>query len=139
MPKTIVCLANGTWNERALGHDTNVESLCNMLEHDTDRQVAEYADGVGTGVFRLTCGALGVGLSANVRELYHFVAENYEPGDRVALFGFSRAPVTSRSACPVCRGDKSSGCRPRSRGSCPGESCTCGRGGPRRWGRIPRG
>lgn len=60
-------------------------------------QVVKYADGVGTGVFRLTGGALGVGLSANVRELYHFVAENYEPGDRVALFGFSRGAFTVRS------------------------------------------
>lgn len=71
MPKTIVCLANGAWNERASGHATNVVLLCDMLD-DTDKthQVVKYADGVGTGVFRLTRGALGVGLSANVRELY---------------------------------------------------------------------
>lgn len=56
MPKTIVCLANGTWNERASGHATNVVLVCDMLEQDTDRQVAKYDDGVGTGVFRLNGG-----------------------------------------------------------------------------------
>lgn len=42
-------------------------------------------------------GLTGVGLSANVRAAYAFVAENYEPGDELFFFGFSRGAYTARA------------------------------------------
>lgn len=39
----------------------------------------------------------GVGLSANVRAAYAFLAENYEPGDELFFFGFSRGAYTARA------------------------------------------
>lgn len=42
-------------------------------------------------------GLTGVGLSANVRAAYAFLAENYEPGDELFFFGFSRGAYTARA------------------------------------------
>jgi len=41
--------------------------------------------------------AFGYGLAANVRQMYEALAELYESGDRVFLFGFSRGAFTVRS------------------------------------------
>lgn len=41
--------------------------------------------------------AVGYGLEANVRQMYQLLAELYEPGDRVFLFGFSRGAFTVRA------------------------------------------
>src|SRR5690606_3305867 len=63
------------------------------------RQVVTYEDGVGTSSFKplaLLGGAFGVGLKRNVLELYRFVCLNYEPGDRIYAFGFSRGAFTIR-------------------------------------------
>ena len=63
-----------------------------------------YSAGVGTkrGA-RFRGGAFGVGLSRNVRECYRFLVENYEPGDRLFFFGFSRGAFTARSAAGMVR------------------------------------
>jgi uncharacterized protein (DUF2235 family) len=39
----------------------------------------------------------GVGLDTNVAQLYETLAQLYEPGDRVFLFGFSRGAFTVRA------------------------------------------
>ncbi len=63
-------------------------------------QVTYYDDGVGTDDLRwvrLLGGAFGYGLSRNIRRAYAFLAMNYEPGDNIFLFGFSRGAYTVRS------------------------------------------
>lgn len=65
----------------------------------TPRQFAFYDDGVGTSSFKPTAilgGALGWGLSRNVRDLYAFLCRMYRPGDRIYAFGFSRGAFTIR-------------------------------------------
>jgi len=42
-------------------------------------------------------GAIGLGLSRNVRDAYAFLAHNYCDGDEIFLFGFSRGAYTVRS------------------------------------------
>ena len=39
----------------------------------------------------------GVGISANIKQCYEFLMDQYRPGDRVYLFGFSRGAYTARS------------------------------------------
>ncbi len=58
-----------------------------------------YHDGVGTagGLDRWTRGAFGEGIEANARELYRFILYNYELGDELYLFGFSRGAFTVRT------------------------------------------
>ena len=48
-------------------------------------------------------GAFGHGLEDNVYEAYRFLVGNYEPGDELFLFGFSRGAFTARSLAGMIR------------------------------------
>lgn len=63
------------------------------------QQVVWYDSGVGTTSLlgRTSEGATGSGLEMNVIEAYNFVALNWEPGDKVYCFGFSRGAFTARA------------------------------------------
>jgi hypothetical protein len=110
--KNLIVCCDGTWNDpdEQRHHEsrpTNVAKLALMLvsdfEGDSDgaaqpRQLVHYEKGVGTSAReRLIGGGFGYGLSRNIRNGYRFLAEYYEPGDRVYLFGFSRGAYTARS------------------------------------------
>ena len=100
MAKNIIVLSDGTGNSSAQFFRTNVWRTYEALDlSDPTKQIAYYDDGVGTSTFRplaLLTGAIGIGLSRNVRELYAFLCRNYEPGDRIYGFGFSRGAFTIR-------------------------------------------
>lgn len=97
MAKNIVVFSDGTGQEGGKGHNTNVYKLFNMVEDRTARQVAFYDRGLGTGWRKLTGKAFGIGISKNIQECYQFIFDNYQAGDRVYLFGFSRGAFTVRS------------------------------------------
>jgi uncharacterized protein (DUF2235 family) len=63
-------------------------------------QIVFYQPGVGTSyghLQRVAAGAVGAGLMENVREAYGFIVHNWQPGDEIYLFGFSRGAYTARS------------------------------------------
>jgi uncharacterized protein (DUF2235 family) len=107
--KRIVICADGTWNIRdqidkrdGRRHPTNVTKVARgVLPSSADgvSQIVYYHEGVGTGqgLDRYTGGAFGRGIEANVREIYRFLVYNYEPGDRLFFFGFSRGAFTVRT------------------------------------------
>lgn len=107
--KRIVICADGTWNRRdqldamtGKRRPTNVTKLARAVlprAPDGVDQVVYYHDGIGTGgpLDRFTGGAFGHGMEYNVRELYRFIVYNYEPGDELYLFGFSRGAFTVRT------------------------------------------
>ncbi len=107
MQKRIVVCCDGTWNEpsqraqKRAAPSNVVKMAMSVLPHDAEGrpQLVHYIKGVGTeGLWdRFTGGAFGAGLSANVLEGYSFLVNNYEPGDRLYLFGFSRGAYTARS------------------------------------------
>jgi hypothetical protein len=100
MSKNIVLLSDGTGNSAAMLHRTNIWRIHQSLDLRLGDQIAAYDDGVGTENFRplaLLAGAVGLGLAHNVRQLYAFLCRNYEPGDRIYLFGFSRGAFTVRT------------------------------------------
>lgn len=97
MCKKIVVFSDGTGQEGGKKHNTNVYKLFNMIEDRTSKQVSFYDRGLGTGVRKLTGNAFGMGISKNIRECYQFIFENYEAGDEIFLFGFSRGATTVRS------------------------------------------
>src|SRR5918996_3845725 len=101
MPKNIVLLSDGTGNSAAKLFKTNVWRIYDCLDlRHPDEQVACYDDGVGTSTFfplALLGGAMGFGLQRNVLRLYRFLCEQYEPGDRIYAFGFSRGAFTIRT------------------------------------------
>jgi hypothetical protein len=68
-------------------------------------QIVYYDQGVGTGntLDRLSGGAIGKGLDDNIYDAYRFLVCNYEPGDELFFFGFSRGAFTARSVAGMVR------------------------------------
>jgi uncharacterized protein (DUF2235 family) len=106
LPKNIVICCDGTGNQ-VESNLSNVLKLFRVLRKD-DGQLAYYNPGVGTvGDFdtwqlvklrvREFLGlATGYGLDANVLDAYRFLCTNYQAGDQIWLFGFSRGAYTVR-------------------------------------------
>jgi uncharacterized protein (DUF2235 family) len=95
--KNIVVFSDGTGQEGGEGFNTNVYKLFNMCEDRTARQVTFYDRGLGTGWRKLTGQAFGAGISNNIKECYSFIFDNYNAGDQIFMFGFSRGATTVRS------------------------------------------
>lgn len=112
MSKKIIICADGTWNtenDTDSGHPspTNVVKVGRALLPSDANGVQQFVfpiDGVGTsfGTF-LRGGAIGRGLAANVVKGYQFLCTNYEPGDQLYFFGFSRGAYTVRSLAGLVR------------------------------------
>lgn len=100
--KNIVLCSDGTGSSGGKARGTNVWAVFRALDrsHPGVSQVAFYDDGVGTQkfiVWRVLGAAFGFGVNRNIRELYTALVRNYEPGDRIYLFGFSRGAYTVRA------------------------------------------
>jgi uncharacterized protein (DUF2235 family) len=104
MPKAILLFADGTGNSAAKLFKTNIWRLYQAVDLSQSpsrgvRQIAFYHDGVGTSTFKplqLLGGIFGVGLKRNILAMYVFLCRNYERGDQIYLFGFSRGAFTVR-------------------------------------------
>lgn len=105
MPRRLVVLYDGTWNTTE--DRTNVVQLSELIAgHSGDgaEQIIFYDKGVGTHAFdRLGGGIFGRGLSENIRDGYGWLAANFQPGDELFLFGFSRGAYTARSLAGLIR------------------------------------
>ncbi len=105
MKRIAVCF-DGTWSrpEENIREDfpTNVLKFARAIR-PTDgngvEQVVFYDWGIGSYHDELLAGATGHGLEKNVMDGYRFLVHNYEPGDDIFLFGFSRGAYTARSLC----------------------------------------
>ena len=87
---------------------TNVYKVWRAVAETSDagaEQRVFYHEGVGTGgrLDRLLGGAFGAGVAHNVCDCYRFLVLNYEPGDALYLFGFSRGAYTARSLAGMVR------------------------------------
>jgi uncharacterized protein (DUF2235 family) len=100
MSKNVVLLSDGTGNSSAKLFRTNVWRLFQALDlTDPSKQVAYYDNGVGTSSFKLFAalgGIFGFGLKRNVIAIYSFCCRNYQEGDKIYGFGFSRGAFTMR-------------------------------------------
>jgi uncharacterized protein (DUF2235 family) len=97
MAKNIVIFSDGTGQEGGKGNNSNVYKLFNMVENRTGKQVIFYDRGLGTGWRKLSGQVAGLGISRNIKECYRFIFEEYQAGDQIFLFGFSRGATTVRS------------------------------------------
>ncbi|MET4168319.1 MULTISPECIES: DUF2235 domain-containing protein [Gordonia] len=103
MKKRLVVCCDGTWKSSKDPRISNVEKIARAVTTDADDgtvQLVHYVNGVGTGSGwsdRIIGGAFGRGLDANLVDAYRFLALNYEPGDEIFVFGFSRGAYTARS------------------------------------------
>ena len=105
--KNIVVCCDGTNNQFA-GDHTNVIRTYKVAARST-HQVTFYDCGVGTMPepwlttnlakrWSMLKGlAFGSGFMRNIEDAYRFLMANYEPGDNVFLFGFSRGAFTARA------------------------------------------
>jgi uncharacterized protein (DUF2235 family) len=115
MPKNIVVCCDGTANEFAKDR-TNVIKLYSILVQDSAIQTTYYHPGLGTmepagaltpwarKIIRLLGKAVGYGLSDDIRDAYVYLMSQYEPGDRVYIFGFSRGAYTVRAIAALLKG-----------------------------------
>jgi uncharacterized protein (DUF2235 family) len=112
MPKRLIVCCDGTWNtaDQAIAgkpSPTNVTKLALSIASEDSGGVSQrvyYHPGVGTSRWeRLSGGAFGVGLSRNVFDAYRFLVDNYDSGDWLYLFGFSRGAFTARSLAGLIR------------------------------------
>lgn len=102
MKRLVVC-CDGTWQSLTSAYPTNVVKMLQAVKPQGDDgvpQIAYYTEGVGAGnnlLNRLGGGAFGWGLDTVLQSAYRFLCLNYEPGDQLYLFGFSRGAYTARS------------------------------------------
>lgn len=105
MPRNLVVCLDGTSNEPEHGA-TNVTRIYRVAQKN-ERQLVYYDPGVGTMGARgavtplgkaltLTAGLVaGFGIKDNIEQAYTWLCRNYESGDRIYVFGFSRGAYTA--------------------------------------------
>ena len=92
--KRLVVFLDGTWN--SVDSNTNVwrmRALMAAKGKDGRPQLVYY----GLGVNGFLGGVFGHGLDDNIRLAYEWLIENYNEGDEIFIFGFSRGAFTARS------------------------------------------
>jgi uncharacterized protein (DUF2235 family) len=106
--KNIVICCDGTGNDYSRT-PSNVWRLRELLLGCRDEQPVCYEPGIGTLDFtegRTALGrrlrhwrelGFGTGIFERVAALYTYLMREYEPGDRIFLFGFSRGAFTARA------------------------------------------
>lgn len=107
MNRLIVC-CDGTWQDLEQPYPTNVVKIAQAIKPtatDGTAQIVYYDEGIGTGgntpfqkkLDRISGGGFGKGIDKNIQDGYRFLCLNYNPGDEIHLFGFSRGAYTVRS------------------------------------------
>jgi uncharacterized protein (DUF2235 family) len=113
MRRLIVC-ADGTWStpeetSDGIAAPTNV---CKMKEAlaatspDGRQQLVYYHDGVGADgnvIAHVAGGISGDGIDGIIKACYAWLNQNYQDGDEMFLFGFSRGAYTVRSLAGLVR------------------------------------
>lgn len=123
MAKNILIFADGTGQAGGLKPDQRLSNVYKMFRAtrvgpdspiDPSTQIAFYDAGLGTAadegsapiqalrfVRKFASAAIGFGISRNIADCYEAILKNYEPGDRIFLFGFSRGAYTVRCVAGV--------------------------------------
>jgi uncharacterized protein (DUF2235 family) len=96
--KRLALFLDGTW--AVVSDNTNVWRLRALLAPATQHgceQRACYSAGLGTKFGeRIRGGMFGRGIDTAITGAYEWLMENFEPGDEIFLFGFSRGAYTAR-------------------------------------------
>ncbi|KTC98444.1 DUF2235 domain-containing protein [Legionella erythra] len=111
--KRIVICCDGTWNlpdtvVNGLPLKTNVTKIAEAVLYDYKgiEQMMFYDTGIGTHgnwFSRVVDGLTGYRLSENMLKAYRFLVQNYDDGDELFLFGFSRGAFTVRTLAGMIR------------------------------------
>ena len=113
MARNLVVCLDGTSNEPESG-TTNVARTY-AVAVKSESQLVYYDPGVGTmgargavtatgkKVTRVAGLVVGFGVKDNIEEAYTWLSANYERGDRIFVFGFSRGAYTARALTGMLR------------------------------------
>lgn len=110
MKRRLIVCCDGTWQDLAQNYPTNVVKMAQAIKLVDERdihQIVYYDEGLGTKqidtgqslidtLIRIGGGALGLGIDHKIQDAYRFLCLNYEDGDEIYLFGFSRGAYTVR-------------------------------------------
>jgi len=104
---------DGTWQRLRSDHPTNIAKIARAVDHEDfggAKQIVVYTRGVGapTDLTRDADGALagglfGAGLETDILETYIRICLNYQWGDKLYLFGYSRGAFSARSLAGLIR------------------------------------
>lgn len=110
MSKRIALFMDGTWLSDESKVKSNVcvmyDGVCARSRIDGKEQLRQYQMGIGASgpwLWRVASGGTGMGLESNYMEMYAYLAQHYQPGDEIYLFGFSRGAYTARCLAGVIR------------------------------------
>jgi uncharacterized protein (DUF2235 family) len=93
--KRLAIFLDGTWN--TLNNNTNVWRLKSLTAETADQRVY-YSQGVGTRRGEAARGGItGWGIDDEIIEAYTWLIQNFDDGDEIFIFGFSRGAYTARS------------------------------------------
>lgn len=108
----IAIFCDGTWNSSTSNRRTHVHRLSEACDQSANQKVI-YIEGVGTGTGMISDvgrwfnkiggGIFGWGLNRNIKIAYEQLCEQYQPGDKILIFGFSRGAYTARSLVGLIR------------------------------------
>lgn len=104
---------DGTLSSETSGNDGGVQDATNVLRlsrgvlprtTDGRRQIVFYQSGVGSEADfsgnalpeDTLMAALGTAVASKIRDCYAFLAQNFDEGDEICIFGFSRGAYTAR-------------------------------------------
>src|SRR5262249_23104754 len=118
MKRIVICM-DGTWQTLRQENTTNIGIIARSVFHGERtpqgeiEQIVIYEHGVGSTTdalgkrdwgrqfgdwfSHLTGGIFGEGVEDSIVETYIRLAFNYEPGDEIYIFGFSRGAFAARS------------------------------------------
>jgi len=97
--KRLALFLDGTWNQ--VSDNTNIwrfRALVLPASADGCEQRAYYSTGLGTKFGeRIRGGMFGQGIDTAITSAYEWLIDNYQAGDEIFIFGFSRGAYTARS------------------------------------------
>jgi uncharacterized protein (DUF2235 family) len=98
MPKNIALFVDGTGNDgpRDLRVKNSKQTNVYRLYQLCGEKQKLYLAGVGSKSGDVLGGAAGFGTKKRLRLAYNFLAEKYNAGDSIFLFGFSRGALAVR-------------------------------------------
>jgi uncharacterized protein (DUF2235 family) len=93
--KRLAIFLDGTWN--TINNNTNVWRLKSLTTQSVDQYVY-YSQGVGTRRGESARGGItGYGIDEEIIDAYAWLIQNFDEGDEIFIFGFSRGAYTARS------------------------------------------
>lgn len=98
--KSIIICSDGTWQSPNSDTATHILRIARSIAPQNTaghKQVVFYDWGIGSDGNALTGGVTGKGIDKNILDAYRFLVHNYDEGDALYFFGFSRGAYTVRS------------------------------------------